>query len=153
DRHVIANMGAELGATTTVFPSDAETKFFLSQQQREADWVKLKADDNCEYDLHDEIVLDELVPLVALPTSPGNVVPVTEVAGKTISQCVVGSSANPGLRDFWIVSAILQGKSAHPGVSLDINPTSRQIMQNMIENKAFANLVTAGARFHQSGCL
>ncbi|HLS29601.1 MAG TPA: aconitate hydratase [Flavobacteriaceae bacterium] len=153
DRHVIANMGAELGATTTVFPSDEETKRFLKQQKREVAWVEILADEDCEYDEHAEIVLDDLEPLVALPTSPGNVVPVREVAGKEISQCVVGSSANPGLRDFWIVSAIVEGKSVHPGVSLDINPTSRQIMQNMIDNKTFANLVTSGARFHQSGCM
>src|SRR5699024_3776682 len=111
DRHVIANMGAELGATTTVFPSDDKTRYFLKQQDREEAWTELLADKDCTYDVEDEIVLDELEPLVALPTSPGNVVPVREVAGKSISQCVVGSSANPGLRDFWIVSAIVQGKS------------------------------------------
>ena len=153
DRHVIANMGAELGATTTVFPSDEETKRFLKSQTREEDWKELKADEGCEYDLHDEIVLDELVPLIALPTSPGNVVPVSEVAGKKISQCVIGSSANPGLRDFWIVGEIVKGKAVHAEVSLDINPTSRQIIQNMIDIKTFGNLITAGGRFHQSGCM
>ena len=153
DRHVIANMGAELGATTTVFPSDEETKRFLKSQNREDDWSELKADEGCEYDFHDEIILDDLVPLIALPTSPGNVVPVTEVEGKPISQVVIGSSANPGLRDFWIASAIVKDNSIHPDVSFDVNPTSRQIMQNMIENKAFGNLIKAGARFHQSGCM
>ncbi|WP_031429167.1 aconitate hydratase [Flavimarina sp. Hel_I_48] len=153
DRHVIANMGAELGATTTVFPSDQETKRFLKSQNREADWTELLADENCEYDLHDEIILDDLVPLIAMPTSPGNVVPVSEVAGKKIGQVVIGSSANPGLRDFWIAGEIVNGKAVNPNVSFDVNPTSRQIIQNMIENKAFANLITAGARFHQSGCM
>jgi aconitate hydratase len=153
DRHVIANMGAELGATTTVFPSDEETKRFLKQQGREEDWREILADEGCEYDEHDEIILDELVPLIAKPTSPGNVVPVSEVAGKEISQVVIGSSANPGLRDFWIAGAIVKGKSAHNNVSFDINPTSRQIIQNMIENGAFGNLITAGARYHQSGCM
>ncbi|HBY68851.1 MAG TPA: aconitate hydratase, partial [Flavobacteriaceae bacterium] len=153
DRHVIANMGAELGATTTVFPSDEETRRFLKSQTREDDWREIIADDDCEYDLHEEIVLDELVPLIALPTSPGNVVPVSEVAGKSISQVVIGSSANPGLRDFWIAGAIVKGKATHADVSFDINPTSRQIIQNMIDTKAFANLITAGARFHQSGCM
>ncbi|SDR79294.1 aconitase [Gramella sp. MAR_2010_147] len=153
DRHVIANMGAELGATTTVFPSDEETKRFLKSQDREGDWSELKADDGCEYDFHDEIILDDLIPLIAKPTSPGNVVPVSEVAGKPISQVVVGSSANPGLRDFWIAGAIVKGKSVNNDVSFDINPTSRQMIQNMIDNKAFANLITAGARFHQSGCM
>ena len=153
DRHVIANMGAELGATTTVFPSDDETRKFLKSQEREADWSELVADEGCEYQYHDEIVLDDLVPLIALPTSPGNVVPVEEVAGKSISQVVIGSSANPGLRDFWIAGKIVEGKSTSPEVSFDINPTSRQVMQNMIKNRTFANLITSGARYHQSGCM
>ncbi|MBZ9729706.1 aconitate hydratase [Salegentibacter sp. JZCK2] len=153
DRHVIANMGAELGATTTVFPSDGETKRFLKSQEREQDWRELLADEGCEYDLHEEIILDELVPLIALPTSPGNVVPVSEVAGKPISQVVIGSSANPGLRDFWVAGAIVADKSVSSDVSFDINPTSRQIIQNMIDNRTFANLIKAGARFHQSGCM
>lgn len=153
DRHVIANMGAELGATTSVFPSDEETKRFLKSQEREDDWIELLADEGCEYDFHEEIVLDDLVPLIALPTSPGNVVAVSEVAGKAISQVVIGSSANPGLRDFWVASAIVKDKSVSPEVSFDINPTSRQIMQNMIENKTFGNLIKSGARFHQSGCM
>lgn len=153
DRHVIANMGAELGATTTVFPSDEETKRFLKSQKREEDWIELLADEGCTYDMEDTIVLDDLIPLIALPTSPGNVVPVREVEGKPISQVVIGSSANPGLRDFWMAGAIVKDKSVHEGVSFDINPTSRQVIQNMIDNKAFANLITAGARFHQSGCM
>src|SRR5699024_2855601 len=149
----IANMGAELGATTTVFPSDEETKRFLKSQKREEAWSELRADDDCTYDEEDEIVLDDLIPLIAKPTSPGNVVPVKEVAGKPISQCVVSPSANARLRDIWIVSAIVKGKAVNPGVSLDINPTSRQIMQNMQDNKTISNLITAGARFHQSGCM
>lgn len=153
DRHVIANMGAELGATTSVFPSDEETKRFLTAQQRPEDWVELVADEDCEYDLHDEIVLDELVPLIAKPTSPGNVVPVSEVAGKAIHQCVIGSSANPGHRDFQIVGDIVDGKTINEEVSLDINPSSRQVIQNLIKTKGFARLITAGARFHQSGCM
>lgn len=153
DRHVIANMGAELGATTTVFPSDGETKRFLKSQGREKDWKEILPDSDCAYDLEDEIVLDTLVPLIALPTSPGNVVPVTEVEGKKISQAVIGSSANPGLRDFWMAGAIVKDKTIHPEVSFDVNPTSRQIIQNMVENRAFANLIKAGARFHQSGCM
>jgi aconitate hydratase len=153
DRHVIANMGAELGATTTVFPSDDETKRFLRSQGREDDWVKLVADEDCVYDLYEEIVLSELVPLIAKPTSPGNIVPVSEVAGKSIGQVVIGSSANPGLRDFWMAGAIVKNKTVSSDVSFDINPTSRQIIQNMIENRAFADLIKAGARFHQSGCM
>ncbi|SHI58141.1 aconitase [Arenibacter nanhaiticus] len=153
DRHVIANMGAELGATTTVFPSDQETKRFLRSQGREEDWTELLADEGCEYDLHEEIRLDELVPLIAQPTSPGNVVAVSEVAGKPIGQVVIGSSANPGLRDFWMAGAIVKDKTINGEVSFDINPTSRQVIMNMIDNRAFANLIKAGARFHQSGCM
>lgn len=153
DRHVIANMGAELGATATVFPSDEETHRFLRSQQREADFIELLPDEGCSYDEHDEIILDELVPLIAKPTSPGNVVPVSEVAGQDVHQVVVGSSANPGIRDFWVVGEILEGKSVSPEVSLDINPTSRQVIQNLTKMRSFAKLITAGARFHQSGCM
>lgn len=153
DRHVIANMGAELGATTTVFPSDAETKRFLRSQSREDDWIELVADEGCEYDSNEEIRLDELVPLIAQPTSPGNVVAVSEVAGKPIGQVVIGSSANPGLRDFWMAGAIVKDRTIDSEVSFDINPTSRQIILNMIDNHTFGNLIKAGARFHQSGCM
>lgn len=153
DRHVIANMGAELGATTTVFPSDEETKRFLKSQGREEDWTELLADEGCSYDLEDEIILDDLIPLIALPTSPGNVVPVREVEGKEIGQVVIGSSANPGIRDFWTAGAIVAGKATREEVSFDINPTSRQMIQNLIANKGFENLIAAGARFHQSGCM
>ena len=153
DRHVIANMGAELGATSTVFPSDEETLRFLKSQGREEDWTELLADDDCIYDLDDEIILDDLVPLIALPTSPGNVVPVREVAGQKIGQVVIGSSANPGIRDFWTAGAIVAGKATREEVSFDINPSSRQMIQNLIQNKGFENLIAAGARFHQSGCM
>ncbi|WP_324719127.1 aconitate hydratase [Salinimicrobium sp. HB62] len=153
DRHVIANMGAELGATTTVFPSDDITRKFLKSQDREEDWIELVADEGCTYDLEDEIVLDELVPLIAKPTSPGNVVPVREVEGKEIGQVVIGSSANPGVRDFWVAGAIVDGKATREEVSFDINPTSRQVIQNLIANKGFEKLIAAGARFHQSGCM
>jgi aconitate hydratase len=153
DRHVIANMGAELGATTTVFPSDNLTREALAKEEREGDWVELKADDGASYDAHDEVVLDELVPLIAKPTSPGNVVPVREVEGLKIHQSMIGSSANPGLRDFWIVGEIVKDKSIPPDVSLDINPSSRENIQNMTAMGTVANLIQAGARFHQSGCM
>ena len=153
DRHVIANMGAELGATTTVFPSDAETKRFLELQGRVNDWTEIIADEGASYDIEHEIILDKLVPLIALPTSPGNVVPVRNVENKKISQVVIGSSANPGLRDFWMAGAIVKDRNINNEVSLDINPTSRQLIQNMIENGTFANLIKAGARYHQSGCM
>lgn len=153
DRHVIANMGTELGATTSVFPSDEEVKRFLASQGRADDWSEWKADDGATYDIDEEINLNELEPLIALPSSPGNVVPVREVQGKEVYQAVIGSSANPGIRDFWIVSEIVKDRTIHCNVSLDINPTSRQVIQNLIANKGMKNLIAAGARFHQAGCL
>ena len=153
DRHVIANMGAELGATTTVFPSDEEVRRFLSSEGRVDDWTELVADAGCSYDVGENIDLSKLKPLIATPSSPGNVVPVTEVAGREISQVVVGSSANPGLRDFAVVAQIVAGKQSHPRVSLDVNPTSRQTLEVLISEGLLAPLVHAGARLHQSGCM
>jgi len=152
DRHVIANMGTEMGATTTVFPSDQEVKRFLREQHREQDWQELAADEGAEYDEHMEVVLDDLVPLIALPSSPGNVVPVREVEGKEIYQSYIGSSANPSYRDFWITSEIVRGRRIHEDVSFDINPTSRQIIENMVRNGVMLHLVQSGARIHQAGC-
>ncbi|GIO21013.1 aconitate hydratase [Oceanobacillus oncorhynchi subsp. incaldanensis] len=152
DRHVIANMGAELGATATVFPSDKEIKHFLKTQGREDEWIELKADDGADYDEHEEIDLSALEPLIAKPSSPGNVVPVMEVAGEDIYQSYIGSSANPGYRDFAIASEIVKGKQIANGTSLDINPTSRQLLEQLVENGHIANLLAAGARMHQAGC-
>src|SRR3954469_10563246 len=104
DRHVIANMGAELGATATVFPSDDEVRRFLASEDRADDWEELRADADATYDIEEEIDLATLEPLIARPSSPGDVVPVREVAGAEVSQCVIGSSANPGLRDFAIAA-------------------------------------------------
>jgi len=152
DRHVIANMGAELGATTSVFPSDAQTKAFLKQQGRLKDWKALAADPGAKYDLHDEIDLSKLVPLIACPSSPGNVVPVRDVAGKEVFQVMIGSSANPGLRDFAIPALVLKNRRIHERISLDINPSSRQILENMTETGTLSHLIQAGARIHQAGC-
>ncbi|NBC26055.1 MAG: aconitate hydratase [Bacteroidetes bacterium] len=152
DRHVIANMGTEMGATTTVFPSDNEVKRFLKEQHREEDWVELVADEGATYDKHEEIVLDEVEPLIALPSSPGNVVPVREVEGREIYQSYIGSSANPSYRDFWITSEIVKGRRISDEVSFDVNPTSRQIIENMVKNGVMLNLVQSGARIHQAGC-
>jgi aconitate hydratase len=152
DRHVIANMGTEMGATSTVFPSDEEVQRFMKQQGREDEWIELKADEGAEYDQYEEIVLDEVVPLIALPSSPGNVVPVSEVEGDEIYQAYIGSSANPGFRDFWIASEIVTGKTANEDVSFDVNPTSRQIIENMVKSGAMLQLVQSGARIHQAGC-
>jgi aconitate hydratase len=154
DRHVICNMGAELGATTSVFPSDDEVRRFLARQGREDDFVELVADDDATYDVTDELDLSTLVPLIALPTSPGNVVPVREVAGEPIAQAYLGSSANPGYRDFAIAAAVLDATGARiaDDVSFDVNPTSRQILGELIRDGHLLPLVRAGARLHQAGC-
>ena len=111
DRHVIANMGAERGATTTVFPADAQVRAFLAAEGREELFTEITADDGAGYDVEDEIDLSQLEPLVAMPGSPGNVVPVREVRGaEEAYQVVVGSSANPGLRDFAVPAAIVAGR-------------------------------------------
>jgi aconitate hydratase len=152
DRHVIANMGAELGATTSVFPSDEATRIFLRGEQREADWVPLAADEGSTYDVDEEIDLSKLEPLIAKPSSPGNVVPVREVAGEEIYQAYIGSSANPGYRDIAIAAAMMKGRQVHDRVSLDINPSSREVLETLIAEGKLADLVHAGARIHQAGC-
>lgn len=152
DRHVIANMGAELGATGTVFPSDGEIKNFLKTQGREEDWIELKADKGATYDIDEEINLSNLEPLIAKPSSPGNVVPVTEVAGTPIYQSYIGSSANPGFRDFAVAAEIVDGKQIAEGISLDINPTSRQMLTDLVQASHIKSFLQAGARLHQAGC-
>lgn len=152
DRHVIANMGAELGATSSVFPSDNITKKYLKEQGRAEDWIPLQADKHASYDKRDEINLSELNPLIALPSSPGNVVPVSDVAGKDIYQAYIGSSANPGYRDFAIAAEMIQGKSVAPAVSFDINPASRATLEQLTRNGYLSDLIRSGARIHQAGC-
>ncbi len=152
DRHVIANMGAELGATTTVFPADKAVKAFLAQQERNGSYSEIAADDDAQYDEYDEIDLSALEPMIALPSSPGNVVPVRDVAGKEIYQVMIGSSANPGLRDFAITAKIIDGKQIHDRVSFDINPSTRQVQENLMEMKLLGKLLRAGGRIHQAGC-
>ncbi len=152
DRHVIANMGTELGATTTVFPSDTSVRAFLRAEQRESDWDELRPDEDATYDLEEEIQLSKLEPLVAKPSSPGNVVPVREVAGTPIYQSYIGSSANPGYRDFAMAARIVDGRHIAAGVSLDVNPTSRAILADLMRDGHLASLLGAGARLHQAGC-
>ncbi len=153
DRHVIANMGAELGATTTVFPADEAVREFLCTEEREQDYRELRAEPGAGYDVTDRIDLSALEPLIARPSSPGNVVPVREAAGEPVFQVVVGSSANPGLRDFAIVAEIVKGRQSQDQVSFDINPTSRQILADLTAGGWLLDLIAAGARIHQSGCL
>jgi aconitate hydratase len=133
DRHVIANMGTELGATTTVFPSDDAVRRFLEIQHREDGWREIKADHGAAYDEIDRMDLGRLEPLIALPSSPGNVVPVREVIGRPIYQAYIGSSANPGLRDFAVPGLMVAGRRIPDNISFDVNPTSRQLIENMIE--------------------
>jgi aconitate hydratase len=153
DRHVIANMGAELGATTSVFPADDAVRDFLRAEGRADDFVELSADPDAGYDVTDEIDLSTLEPLIAKPSSPGNVVPVGEVAGEPIGQVVVGSSANPGLRDFAVVAAMVAGRQTSDAVSFDVNPSSREILEDLTRMGATTDLIAAGARIHQAGCM
>ncbi|MBD3222403.1 aconitate hydratase, partial [bacterium] len=152
DRHVIANMGTELGATSTVFPADEAVQRFLEQQQRGHDFTPLAAEPGARYDHEDTVDLSSLESLIATPGSPGNVVPVREVAGRPVSQAYVGSSANPGLRDFAVPAMMVEGREIAPGVSFDVNPTSRQILENLMLLDLLPHLVHAGARIHQAGC-
>jgi len=152
DRHVIANMGAELGATGTVFPSDQEVRRFLRAWRREEDWVELTADTDAAYDMHDAIDLSGLEPLIAMPSSPGNVRPVHAVAGERIYQAYIGSSANPGYRDFAVPAMMARGRRVNDRVSFDVNPTSRAQLETLMRDGHVANLVHAGARLHQAGC-
>ena len=153
DRHVIANMGAELGATATVFPADDAAKNYLEAVGRGDDFTRIEADEGATYDASESIDLSTLEPLIARPSSPGNVIPVAEVGDEDVSQIVVGSSANPGLRDFAATAEILAGQQTHADVSVDINPSSREVLADMIAGGWLTSLVRAGARIHQSGCM
>lgn len=152
DRHVICNMGTELGATTSVFPADEEVKNFLERQGRINDYNQILADDNCDYDYNEEINLSELEPLIALPSSPGKVKNVADIAGDDILQSYVGSSANPGLRDFGICALMLRVRKVQEKVSFDVNPSTRQVLENLIDMELFTYLIRGGARIHEPGC-
>jgi aconitate hydratase len=153
DRHVIANMGAELGATTSVFPADDAVRDYLRAVDRADDFTELVADEGATYDVEEHIDLSSLEPLIAKPSSPGNVVPVREAAGEDVYQVVVGSSANPGLRDFAVVAEILRDRQTSDRVSLDVNPSSREILEDLTKGGWTFELIRAGARIHQSGCM
>lgn len=152
DRHVITNMGAELGATTTVFPSDEIVRQFLQSQGREDDWCELVADEDAEYDAHDQVDLSSLEPLIAMSSSPDNVRPVKEVAGEPIYQSYLGSSANPGFRVFAVPAEMLRRRKLHDDVSFNVNPTSRTLLVNLMRDGHLGSLIRAGARIHQAGC-
>lgn len=152
ERATITNMGAELGVTTSVFPSDEITQQFLKAQGRANVWKKILPDDNAEYARTLEIDLSAVVPMVALPHSPDNVKKVSEVKGLPVDQVAIGSCTNSSYRDLMTVAEILKGKKVHPSVSLGIAPGSRQVFEMIAKNGALADLVAAGARILESAC-
>ncbi len=152
ERATIANLGAELGATTTLFPSDERTLEFLRAQERERDWIPLQADPDASYDQTLEINLSQLEPLIAQPSSPDNVIPVRESEGKGVKQVCIGSCNNSSYMDLMSVAKILKGKKVHPDVSLTITPGSKQVFEMISRNGALADLIQAGARILESAC-
>ena len=144
ERATITNMGAELGATTSIFPSDDVTRGFLKAQNREEDWVELKADDDAVYDEVYEINLSELKPLAACPHSPDNIKSIDEIGAKKVDQVCIGSCTNSSYLDLMRVAAILKGKTVHPDVSLSIAPGSKQVFNMIAQNGALADLISAG---------
>ena len=152
ERATITNMGAELGATTSVFPSDDVTKDFLKAQGREDDWTELKADEDAVYDEIIEINLSELAPMAACPHMPDRVKSVTEIGKIKVDQVCIGSCTNSSLLDMMKVAAILKGKTVHPAVSLSIAPGSKQVLNMISQNGALADMIDAGARILESAC-
>ena len=152
ERATITNMGAELGATTSIFPSDDVTKEFLEAQGRGGAFTPLQADDEDEYSEVTEINLSEIEPLAAKPHSPDNVSKVSELEGETVSQVIIGSCTNSSLKDMLTVAEILRDKLVHPNVSLAIAPGSRQVLEMMEETGALKILLKAGARILESAC-
>lgn len=152
ERATIANMGAELGATTSVFPSDETTREFLRAQGREADFVPLAADEGASYDDCITIDLNSLRPLAACPHSPDSVVPVSELSDIKVDQVCIGSCTNSSYADMTKVAAILKGKTVHPSVSLTISPGSRQVLTMLSKSGALADMISAGARVLECAC-
>lgn len=152
ERATIANMGAETGATTSVFPSDEITRQFLISQGREEDWIELKRDADAEYDKVIELNLNEIVPMVAKPHSPDNVSEARTLSGTKLDQVAIGSCTNSSYRDLMIAAEILSGKKVHPDVSLIISPGSRQVLNMLVKNGALAELISAGARILECAC-
>jgi len=152
ERGSITNMGAELGATTSIFPSDEETLKFFKAQGREADYKELKADEGCVYDENLEINLDELKPLIACPHSPDNVKEVSELEGTKITQVSIGSCTNSSYEDLMTAAKILKGKTIADNVSLTIAPGSRQVLDMLSRDGGLSDLINAGARILECGC-
>ena len=152
ERATITNMGAELGATTSIFPSDEVTRQFLKAQQREADYTPLAADSDADYDMVVEINLSELAPMAACPHSPDNVKTLDEIGDMKIDQVCIGSCTNSSLLDMLKVAYILKGKTVHPDVSLAIAPGSKQVLNMLADCGALATMIDAGARILESAC-
>jgi aconitate hydratase len=151
-RATICNMGAELGATTSIFPSDERTRTYLEAQGRGEVWKPLAADPDAEYDEDIEINLSDLEPLISQPSSPDNVVKVREIEGTPVAQVCVGSCTNSSYEDLTTVAAILKGKSIHPSVSFTVTPGSKQVYSMIAQSGALADLIAAGARILESAC-
>ncbi len=152
ERATITNMGAELGATTSIFPSDEITKSFLKAQGREEDWIELLPDSDAVYDEVIDIDLSSLAPMAACPHSPDNVKTIKELEGKKIDQVCIGSCTNSSYLDMMRVAAILKGKTVADGVSLAIAPGSKQVFNMIAQNGALADMIAAGARILESAC-
>lgn len=152
ERATITNMGAELGATTSIFPSDENTLKYLKYQGREEVFTHIEADDDAVYDDEIQINLSELVPLMACPHSPDNIKPVSELRGKRVDQILIGSCTNSSFMDLMKVSKILEGRTISEHVSLGIAPGSRQVLTMMAQNGALASIIAAGGRILESAC-
>ena len=152
ERATITNMGAEMGITTSIFPSDIKTKEFLRAQGREDVWVELQADEDAQYDEVIEIDLNALVPMIACPHSPDNVKTVTELKDVAVDQVLVGSCTNSSYRDLMMVAAMLKGRKIHPDVSFGVAPGSKQALAMITKNGALADILASGARLFESAC-
>jgi aconitate hydratase len=152
ERATITNMGAELGATTSIFPSDNVTRKYLESEARGDQWVELAPDSFSDYKERIEIDLSTIEPMVAKPHSPGNVGKVSELEGQKVNQVIIGSCTNSSYRDLMIAAAIMKGKTVHPSVSFAILPGSRQVYEMIAKNGALADLIASGARILESAC-
>jgi aconitate hydratase len=152
ERATVTNMGAELGVTTSIFPSDEITRAFLRAQRRESEWTALTADADAKYDKVIDLNLGTIEPLMAKPHSPDNIGTVKELAGTKVDQVMVGSCTNSSYRDLMIVASILKGRRVFPDVSFGIAPGSRQVMEMIAKNGALADIISAGARVLESTC-
>jgi aconitate hydratase len=152
DRETIGNMGTETGATSSIFPSDERTREYLVAQGRGDKWVPLAADEGAGYDEQEEIDLSKLEPLIATPSSPGNVVRVRDIAGLQVDQVIIGSSVNSSYRDLMISARMLEGRRVHPDTNFHVNPGSREVIENVAQQGGLQLFFMAGARVHEPGC-